>query len=87
MKNFAIIGASGYIAPRHMQAIKQTNNNLVAAYDTYDGIGIIDSFFPEAKFFIELGRFDRYVDKLRKIRKTRLISFRCVRQITCMIHT
>ena len=72
MKNFAIIGASGYIAPRHMQAIKQTNNNLVAAYDTYDGIGIIDSFFPEAKFFIELGRFDRYVDKLRNDKKNKI---------------
>ena len=72
MKNFAIIGASGYIAPRHMQAIKQTNNNLLAAYDTYDGIGIIDSFFPEAKFFIELGRFDRYVDKLRNDNKNKI---------------
>lgn len=63
MKNFALIGASGYIAPRHMKAIKETNNNLVAALDPYDGIGIMDSHFPEASFFTEFERFDRFVDK------------------------
>ena len=62
-KNFALIGAAGYIAPRHMQAIKQTGNNLVAALDPYDGIGIMDSNFPEANFFTEFERFDRFVDK------------------------
>ena len=46
MANFAMIGASGYIAPRHMKAIKETNNNLIAAFDPYDGIGILDSYFP-----------------------------------------
>ena len=51
MKNFALIGASGYIAPRHMKAIKETGNNLVVAMDTYDGIGIMDSNFPQADFF------------------------------------
>jgi UDP-N-acetyl-2-amino-2-deoxyglucuronate dehydrogenase len=63
MKNFALIGASGYIAPRHMKAIKDTGNDLVAALDPYDGIGIMDSNFPEANFFTEFERFDRFVDK------------------------
>jgi len=62
-KNFALIGAAGYIAPRHMKAIKDTGNNLVAALDPYDGIGIMDSNFPEADFFTEFERFDRFVDK------------------------
>ena len=65
-KNFALIGASGYIAPRHMRAIKETGNELVAALDPYDGIGIIDSYFPQADFFIEFERFDRFVDKWRR---------------------
>jgi len=62
-KNFALIGAAGYIAPRHMQAIKETGNELVAALDPYDGIGIMDSNFPKAHFFTEFERFDRFVDK------------------------
>lgn len=66
MKNFALIGASGYIAPRHMRAIKETGNNLIAALDPYDGIGIIDSNFPKANFFTEFERFDRFVDKWHK---------------------
>ncbi len=63
MKNFAMIGASGYIAPRHMRAISDTENRLIAALDPYDGIGIIDSYFPQANFFTEFERFDRFVDK------------------------
>ena len=63
MKNFALMGAAGYIAPRHMKAIKETNNNLVVSYDPYDGIGIMDSNFPQADFFTEFERFDRFVDK------------------------
>jgi UDP-N-acetyl-2-amino-2-deoxyglucuronate dehydrogenase len=63
MKNFALIGAAGYIAPRHMKAIKETGNTLVAALDPYDGIGIMDSNFPSANFFTEFERFDRFVDK------------------------
>ena len=63
MKNFALIGAAGYIAPRHMKAIKETGNNLIAALDPYDGIGVMDSHFPEASFFTEFERFDRFVDK------------------------
>ena len=65
MKNFALIGASGYIAPRHMRAIKETGNKLVAAYDPYDGVGIIDSYSPDTKFFVEFERFDRYLEKLK----------------------
>lgn len=66
MKNFALIGASGYIAPRHMKAIKETGNKIVCALDPYDGIGIMDSFFPQADFFTEPERFDRHLDKLRR---------------------
>ena len=65
-KNFALIGASGYIAPRHMQAITETGNTLVAALDPYDGIGIMDSHFPQASFFTEFERFDRFVDKYHR---------------------
>jgi UDP-N-acetyl-2-amino-2-deoxyglucuronate dehydrogenase len=65
MKNFALIGAAGYIAPRHMRAIKETGNKLVAAYDPYDGVGIIDSYSPDTKFFVEFERFDRYLEKLK----------------------
>lgn len=65
-KNFALIGAAGYIAPRHMRAIKDTGNKLIAALDPFDSVGIIDSFFPAADFFIETERFDRHLDKLRR---------------------
>lgn len=65
MKNFALIGAAGYIAPRHLMAIKDTGNNLVAAMDRCDSVGIMDSYFPDASFFTEFERFDRHVDKLR----------------------
>jgi UDP-N-acetyl-2-amino-2-deoxyglucuronate dehydrogenase len=64
--HFGLIGAGGYIAPKHLKAIKETGNQLVAALDKYDGVGIIDSFFPEAEFFTEPERFDRYLDKLRR---------------------
>ena len=66
MKNFALIGAAGYVAPRHMKAIKETGNNLLAAFDPNDSVGIIDSYFPDASFFVEFERFDRHVDKLRR---------------------
>ena len=65
-KNFALIGAAGYIAPRHMKAIKETGNNLVGSLDINDSIGIMDSFFPEASFFTEFERFDRFVDKFHR---------------------
>src|SRR5699024_5465895 len=66
MKKFGLIGAAGYIAPRHMRAIKETGNQLVAALDRNDSVGIIDSHFPDAEFFTEFERFDRHVDKLRR---------------------
>ena len=66
MKNFALIGAAGYIAPRHMRAIKETGNNLIAALDKNDSVGILDSFFPEADFFTEFERFDRHLEKQKR---------------------
>ena len=65
MKNFALIGASGYIAPRHLKAIKDTDNDLVAALDRFDSVGIMDSYFPNADFFVEPERFDRHLEKLK----------------------
>lgn len=66
MKNFALIGAAGFIAPRHLKAIKESGNNLVAAMDKFDSVGIIDSYFPNADFFTEFERFDRHIDKLKR---------------------
>lgn len=66
MANFALIGAAGYIAPRHMKAIRDTGNDLIAAYDPFDSVGIIDSYFPEADFFVEFERFDRHLEKLKR---------------------
>jgi len=65
-KNFALIGASGYIAPRHLKAIKETGNNLIAALDPFDSVGIMDRYFPNSDFFVEPERFDRHLDKLRR---------------------
>lgn len=64
--NFALIGAAGYIAPRHMQAIKETGHNLIAAVDVSDSVGILDRYFPEVAFFIEFERFDRHLEKLKR---------------------
>lgn len=66
MKNFALIGAAGYIAPRHLRAIKDTGNNLIAALDKHDCVGIMDGYFPDADFFVEYERFDRHIDKLKR---------------------
>lgn len=66
MKNFALIGAAGYVAPRHMKAIKDTGHRLIAALDKNDSVGIIDSYFPDAAFFVEYERFDRHIEKLRR---------------------
>lgn len=63
MKDFALIGAAGFIAPRHFKAIKDTGNNLVAALDRFDSVGIMDSYFPQASFFTEFERFDRHLEK------------------------
>ena len=65
-KRFALIGAGGYIAPRHMKAIKETGNDLVAAIDKNDSVGIMDSYFPGADFFTEFERFDRHLEKLKR---------------------
>lgn len=65
-KNFALIGAAGYIAPRHLKAIKDTDNLLLAALDNNDSVGVIDSFFPDASFFVEFERFDRHIEKLKR---------------------
>jgi UDP-N-acetyl-2-amino-2-deoxyglucuronate dehydrogenase len=67
MKNFALIGAGGYIAPRHMKAVKDTGNKLIAALDKHDSVGILDSYFPETEFFVEFERFDRHIEKLRRL--------------------
>ena len=75
MKNFALIGAAGYIAPRHMRAIKDTGNTLVAAYDPNDSVGIIDSYFPDADFFTEFERFDRHIDKLKRANADKKIDY------------
>lgn len=64
--NFALIGAAGFVAPRHMKAIRDTENRLVAALDPNDSVGVIDSYFPEADFFTEFERFDRHIDKRRR---------------------
>lgn len=66
MKNFAITGVAGYIAPRHLKAIKETGNNLLAAVDPHDSVGLLDQYFPSAQFFTEVERFDRHLEKLRR---------------------
>lgn len=75
MKNFALIGAAGYIAPRHMKAIRDTGNNLAAAYDPNDSVGVIDSHFPDASFFTEFERFDRHIDKMHRDRNSKKIDY------------
>jgi UDP-N-acetyl-2-amino-2-deoxyglucuronate dehydrogenase len=65
-KKFAIIGVGGYIAGRHLKAIKDTGNDLLATLDPSDSVGIIDNYFPESHFFVEFERFDRHIDKLRR---------------------
>jgi UDP-N-acetyl-2-amino-2-deoxyglucuronate dehydrogenase len=65
-KRFALVGAGGYIAPRHMKAIKETGNDLVAALDKNDSVGIMDNYFPTADFFTEFERFDRHLEKLKR---------------------
>jgi UDP-N-acetyl-2-amino-2-deoxyglucuronate dehydrogenase len=66
MKNFAITGVAGFVAPRHIRAIRDTGNNLVAALDPHDSVGVLDSYFPSAAFFTEYERFDRHLERLRR---------------------
>lgn len=68
-KNFALIGASGYVAPKHLKAIRDNKGKLVSAYDPFDRAGILDQFFPQADFFTKFERFDRHIDKLRRLGK------------------
>jgi UDP-N-acetyl-2-amino-2-deoxyglucuronate dehydrogenase len=66
MKDFVLIGAAGYIAPKHLKAIKDTGNRIVAALDKFDCVGVMDSYFPDASFFVEFERFDRHLEKLKR---------------------
>ena len=66
MKNFAITGVAGYIAPRHLQAINDTSNKLVAAVDPHDSVGVLDQYFFDVAYFKEFERFDRYLEKMRR---------------------
>ncbi len=69
IKNFALIGAAGYVAPRHLKAIKESGHNLVAAFDPNDAVGVLDSYFPNAAFFTEFERFDRHLEKQKRAGK------------------
>ncbi|QEG42996.1 Gfo/Idh/MocA family oxidoreductase [Roseimaritima ulvae] len=75
VRNFALIGAAGYIAPRHMQAIQDTGGRLVAAMDLHDCVGRLDSYFPDARFFTEYERFDRHIEKLRRQEEADRVHF------------
>ena len=75
LKNFALIGAAGYIAPRHMQAIHATGNRLLAATDPHDSVGALDRYFPDALFFTEIERFDRFVERARRANSADRIDF------------
>jgi UDP-N-acetyl-2-amino-2-deoxyglucuronate dehydrogenase len=75
LKRFALIGVAGYIAPRHLKAIKDTGNVLVAALDKSDSVGVLDSYFPDADFFTEFERFDRHLEKLRHADKKQAVDF------------
>src|SRR3954469_13593334 len=66
VQSFALMGAAGYVAPRHMKAIKAVGGDLKVMFDPHDSVGIADRFFPEANFFVEFERFDRHLDKLRR---------------------
>lgn len=75
MQAFALIGAAGYVAPKHMRAIADTGNQLVCAVDNHDSVGVLDSHFPQAQFFTEFERFDRHVDKLRRNPDKRSVDY------------
>lgn len=75
MKKFAITGVAGYIAPRHLQAIKDTGNQLIAALDPHDSVGILDRYFPETSFFTEYERFDRFLEMVRRSPKENHLDY------------
>jgi UDP-N-acetyl-2-amino-2-deoxyglucuronate dehydrogenase len=74
-KNFAITGVGGYVAPRHLKAIKDTGNNLIAAVDPADSVGILDRYFNDVSFFTEFERFDRHIEKLRRLGEDQRIHY------------
>ena len=73
--NFALVGAAGFVAPRHLKAIADTGNTLVAAVDPHDSVGIIDRFFPDAAFFTEVERFDRFLEKRRRLSESERVHY------------
>jgi UDP-N-acetyl-2-amino-2-deoxyglucuronate dehydrogenase len=75
MKNFAITGVAGYVAPRHLQAIKDTGNQLIAAIDPHDSVGVLDRYFPDVSFFTEFERFDRHLEKLRREKSEQKVDY------------
>ena len=75
MKNFALIGAAGYIAPRHLQAISDNGGRLVAAVDPHDSVGVLDRYFPDARFFTEIERFDRHLERLRREKRDTRVDY------------
>ncbi|MCK5850496.1 MAG: Gfo/Idh/MocA family oxidoreductase, partial [Kiritimatiellae bacterium] len=75
VKNFAITGVAGYIAPRHLKAIKDTGNSLVAAVDPHDSVGILDRYFFDVSFFKEFERFDRHIEKLRRSKSDSKVDY------------
>jgi UDP-N-acetyl-2-amino-2-deoxyglucuronate dehydrogenase len=75
LKNFALVGAAGYIAPRHLKAVHDTGNRLVAAMDPKDSVGVMDRYFPDARFFTEIERFDRFLEKLRREKSNERIDY------------
>ena len=83
MKDFAMIGAAGFIAPRHLKAIKGMRNRLVAALDKFDSVAIMHSCFPNASFFVEYERFDRHIEKLH--RKNQAVDFLSI-SLTKLLH-
>jgi UDP-N-acetyl-2-amino-2-deoxyglucuronate dehydrogenase len=75
LKRFALIGVAGYVAPRHLKAIKDSGNILVAALDRSDSVGVLDSYFPDAEFFTEFERFDRHLEKLKRADEKQAVDY------------
>ena len=75
MPNFALIGVGGYVAPRHLEAIQETGNTLLASCDPNDSVGVIDRYFPESRFFTEIERFDRYLEKRRRLSEAERVHY------------
>jgi UDP-N-acetyl-2-amino-2-deoxyglucuronate dehydrogenase len=73
--NFALIGAAGFVAPRHFQAIRDVGGQLVAATDPHDSVGILDRYFPKARYFPEIERFDRHLEKLRRLSQDERVHY------------